>query len=100
MQGGAADLLRLRVHPNQTTRVLLNLKLRSRWRSRFRYFFQLFPDAGLADFRVVNAVADRLPLDSIEQLEIAGNWLVRLSRLSVQPVTDAEWKLICKMGGL
>jgi glycosyltransferase involved in cell wall biosynthesis len=74
-------LLRLRVHPNQTTRVLLNLKLRSRWRSRFRYFFQLFPDAGLTDFRVVNAVADRLPLDSIEQLEIAGSWLVRLSRL-------------------
>ncbi len=26
--------------------------------------------------------------------------LVRLSRLSVQPVTDAEWKIICKMGGL
>jgi glycosyltransferase involved in cell wall biosynthesis len=74
-------LLRLRVHPNQTTRILLNLKLRSRWRSRFRYFFQLFPDAGLTDFRVVNAVADRLPLDSIEQLEIAGSWLMRLSRL-------------------
>jgi len=26
--------------------------------------------------------------------------LVRLSRLSVQPVTDAEWKRVCKMGGL
>ena len=26
--------------------------------------------------------------------------LVRYSRLSVQPVTDDEWKLICKMGGL
>jgi predicted RNA-binding protein with PUA-like domain len=26
--------------------------------------------------------------------------LVRLSRLSVQPVTDAEWKIVCKMGGL
>jgi predicted RNA-binding protein with PUA-like domain len=26
--------------------------------------------------------------------------LVKLSRLSVQPVTDAEWALICKMGGL
>jgi predicted RNA-binding protein with PUA-like domain len=26
--------------------------------------------------------------------------LVKLSRLSVGPVTDAEWKLICKMGGL
>jgi glycosyltransferase involved in cell wall biosynthesis len=74
-------LLRLRVHPNQTTRVLLNLKLLSRWRSPFRYFFQLFPDARLADFRIVTAVADRLPLDSIDKLEIAGSWLVRLSRL-------------------
>ena len=26
--------------------------------------------------------------------------LIKLSRLSVQPVTDAEWKLICKMGEL
>ena len=26
--------------------------------------------------------------------------LVKLSRLSVQPVTPAEWKLVCKMGGL
>lgn len=26
--------------------------------------------------------------------------LVKYSRLSVQPVTPAEWKLICKMGGL
>jgi predicted RNA-binding protein with PUA-like domain len=26
--------------------------------------------------------------------------LIRYSRLSVQPVTDAEWALICRMGGL
>jgi predicted RNA-binding protein with PUA-like domain len=26
--------------------------------------------------------------------------LVRLSRLSVQPVTDAEWQIVCKIGGL
>jgi len=26
--------------------------------------------------------------------------LVKYSRLSVQPVTDAEWKYICKLGGL
>ena len=25
--------------------------------------------------------------------------LAKYARLSVQPVTDAEWKLICKMGG-
>jgi predicted RNA-binding protein with PUA-like domain len=32
--------------------------------------------------------------------ELANMALVRLSRLSVSPVTDAEWKLICQMGGL
>jgi predicted RNA-binding protein with PUA-like domain len=26
--------------------------------------------------------------------------LAKYARLSVQPVTDAEWKLICKMGGV
>jgi Uncharacterized conserved protein len=26
--------------------------------------------------------------------------LVKLSRLSVQPVTEEEWKIVCKMGGL
>ena len=26
--------------------------------------------------------------------------LVKNSRLSVQPVTDAEWKIVCRMGGL
>jgi len=31
---------------------------------------------------------------------LANMALVKLSRLSVGPVTDAEWKLICEMGGL
>ena len=26
--------------------------------------------------------------------------LVKYSRLSVQPVTAAQWKLVCKMGGV
>jgi predicted RNA-binding protein with PUA-like domain len=32
--------------------------------------------------------------------KLAGMALVKYGRLSVQPVTDAEWKAICKMGGL
>ena len=31
--------------------------------------------------------------------KLAGMALVKYSRLSVQPVSDAEWKLVCKMGG-
>ena len=32
--------------------------------------------------------------------ELSEMALVKLSRLSVGPVTEAEWKLICKLGGL
>jgi len=31
---------------------------------------------------------------------LAGMALVRISRLSVQPVSDAEWRIICRMGQL
>ena len=39
---------------------------------------------------------DRIKADK----RLAGMVLARQPRLSVQPVTDAEWRLICKMGGL
>jgi predicted RNA-binding protein with PUA-like domain len=26
--------------------------------------------------------------------------LLKFSRLSVQPVTDEEWKIVCRMGGV
>lgn len=47
----------------------------------------------------------RLPkpvtLETIKQTpELADMALVKLSRLSVGPVTEAEWQLICRMGGL
>ena len=32
--------------------------------------------------------------------ELRNMALLKYSRLSVQPVTDAEWKLLCKMGGV
>lgn len=40
-------------------------------------------------------------LEEIKRTPALANMaLVKLSRLSVQPVTDEEWALICKMGGL
>jgi predicted RNA-binding protein with PUA-like domain len=39
---------------------------------------------------------DRVKADK----RLTGMALVRLPRLSVQPVTDAEWRIICQMGGL
>jgi predicted RNA-binding protein with PUA-like domain len=55
---------------------------------------------------VVDVVADEpmpvpVTLEAIKKTaKLKDMALVKYSRLSVQPVTDAEWKLICKMGGL
>jgi predicted RNA-binding protein with PUA-like domain len=32
--------------------------------------------------------------------ELAGMALLRQSRLSVCPVTDAEWQVVCRMAGI
>jgi predicted RNA-binding protein with PUA-like domain len=57
-------------------------------------------------FVCVDIAADK-PLKTPVSLEdvkkekrLADMALIKLSRLSVQPVTAAEWKIVCKMGGL
>jgi predicted RNA-binding protein with PUA-like domain len=63
-------------------------------------------DNGRIVWECVDVVADqKLPkpvtLETIKKTpELAGMALVKLSRLSVQPVTPEEWALVCKMGGL
>jgi predicted RNA-binding protein with PUA-like domain len=40
-------------------------------------------------------------LDQIKkEKKLAGMALVRISRLSVQPVTEEEWNIIMKLGGM
>jgi predicted RNA-binding protein with PUA-like domain len=64
------------------------------------------PDSTDSAWRAVDVAAVRqLPTPvTLEQIKanprLAGMVLVRISRLSVQPVTEAEWRIICKMGGL
>lgn len=52
----------------------------------------------------VRAVADMPQPVSMKDIKenpkLAGMVLVNNSRLSVQPVSDAEWKEVCRMGGL
>jgi predicted RNA-binding protein with PUA-like domain len=53
------------------------------------------------DIRAVKDVPKPVSLDVIKvEKSLAKMVLVVNSRLSVQPVTDAEWAYICKMGGL
>ncbi len=53
------------------------------------------------DIRAVRDVPKPVSLDVIKQENaLAKMMLVVNSRLSVQPVTEAEWKHVCKMGGI
>jgi len=53
------------------------------------------------DIRALNALPNPVSLKQVKATpELAEMSLVKSMRLSVQPVTQAEWDLVCKMGGL
>lgn len=53
------------------------------------------------DIKAVEAVETPVTLDMIKNdPRLAEMVLVRNSRLSVQPVTEDEWKIVCEMAGL
>ncbi len=56
---------------------------------------------GMVDVQAVEALPKPVTLAQIKATKALANMsLVTSMRLSVQPVTAAEWKLICGMGGL
>lgn len=53
------------------------------------------------DLKAVVALPQPVTLEQIKaRPDLAEMVLVKNSRLSVQPVTDAEWAIICEMGGM
>ena len=53
------------------------------------------------DVAAVRNLPTPVGLDRIKaNPRLTGMVLVRLPRLSVQPVTEAEWRIVCEMGGL
>ena len=55
----------------------------------------------VVDVKTVEALPKPVTLAAIkDEAKLKDMALVKYSRLSVQPVTDAEWKLVCKMGGM
>jgi predicted RNA-binding protein with PUA-like domain len=53
------------------------------------------------DIRAVRDMPKPVSLEAVKaNPKLAGMVLVNNSRLSVQPVSDAEWKEVCRMGGL
>ena len=52
------------------------------------------------DIRAVGPMQQPVTLAEVKlRSELNEMMLVKNSRLSVQPVTEAEWNLVCKMGG-
>jgi predicted RNA-binding protein with PUA-like domain len=64
------------------------------------------PDSTDGEWECVDIAADRpvpkpVTLAAIKaEKKLADMALVRYSRLSVQPVSEAEWKLVCAMAGM
>ena len=59
------------------------------------------PKWDCVDVKAVTPFPCPVTLDQIKATaELADMVLVKNSRLSVQPVTEAEWRLICAMGGI
>ena len=56
---------------------------------------------GMVDVKALHPVATPVTLEQIRnEPKLSELALVRQSRLSVMPVTSAEWKTLCKMGGV
>ena len=71
-----------------------------------RVIAEAHPDSTDSAWHAVDvATVKKLPTPvSLDQIKadqrLAGMALVRLARLSVQPVSEAEWRIVCEMGGL
>jgi len=53
------------------------------------------------DVKAVKPLANPVLLSAIKaEPRLKGMALVKFSRLSVQPVTAAEWKIVCHLGGV
>src|ERR1039457_7000595 len=55
----------------------------------------------VVDVKAIEPMPKPVTLDALKaEPKLKAMVLVNNTRLSVQPVTDAEWKIVCKMGGL
>ncbi|MCC1491204.1 EVE domain-containing protein [Cognatishimia sp. F0-27] len=53
------------------------------------------------DIKALDTAPNPVTLDAIKADErLSDMALIRNSRLSVQPVTEAEWRIVCEMAGL
>jgi predicted RNA-binding protein with PUA-like domain len=55
----------------------------------------------VVEIKAVSPLKTPVTLEAVKkEPKLANMALLKLSRLSVQPVTDEEWDIVCKMGGV
>lgn len=55
----------------------------------------------VVDIKAVKPLKTPVTLEAVKkEPRLANMALLKLSRLSVQPVTDEEWAIVCEMGGI
>lgn len=55
----------------------------------------------VVDLKAVTPLKNPVSLEAVKhEPSLANMALLKLSRLSVQPVTDEEWAIVCRMGGI
>lgn len=53
------------------------------------------------DVKAVTRLTKPVSIEAVKaEPKLKAMVLIKNSRLSVQPVTESEWKIVCKMGGL
>ena len=95
----APVLLRYRRHETQTSKVRQKEFGKDFQKYRFRYFYKMFPNTPLTDYLPLALVSDKQPLSNIQQLERAGQWLVKLSNVSNENVRQKmgqRWQKTCE----
>ncbi len=56
---------------------------------------------GMVDVKAVKPLPEPVTLEQVKgEPKLTDMALVKFSRLSVQPVTDEEWRIVCRLGGL
>ena len=92
-------LLRYRAHAGQCTTLERRDIHRDLARYRFRHFYRMFPGTPMAEYLPIARMSDRLPMESLAQLECAARWLIRLSEppdLSLRARMLRRWRDTCE----
>jgi hypothetical protein len=72
-------LIKMYRHENNISKIYHSDHAIVATKSRFKYFYKLFPRTSLPDYIAFARLADKVPMTSLRELERAGRWLVQLA---------------------